>query len=67
MPTAQSMHGIANGRWEPTPPRSARVISVARVGVAKALKKLSDSLADPAEIAEAEHARRESERPVAAE
>jgi len=61
------MHGIANGRWERTPPRSARVISVARVGVAKVLKRLSDSLADPAEIAEAEHARHVSERPVAAE
>jgi hypothetical protein len=67
MPTAHSMHGIANGRWEPTPPRSARVVNVARVGVAKVLKKLSDSLADPAEIAEAERARHESERPVAAE
>jgi hypothetical protein len=67
MPTARSVHGIANGRWEPTPPRSARVINGARVGVAKVLKKLSDSLADPAEMAEAERTRRESERAVAAE
>ncbi|HTA93020.1 MAG TPA: hypothetical protein VK745_25755 [Polyangiaceae bacterium] len=67
MHTLQRMHGIANGRWEPTPPRSARALSVARIGVAKVLKKLSDSLADPEELAAEEQAEHERERPVAAE
>ncbi len=65
MHTSQSRHGIANGHWEPTPPRSARALNVARIGVAKALKRLADSLADPDELAADEQA--EHERPVAAE
>lgn len=65
MHTSQSSHGIANGHWEHMPPRSTRALDAARIGVAKALKRLADSLADPAELAEGEQAERE--RPIAAE
>jgi hypothetical protein len=67
MPTAQSVHGIANGRWEPTPPRSSKAVTVARIGVAKILKNLSDRLAGPAELAREEQPANENHGRAAAE
>jgi hypothetical protein len=42
MPTSQSVRGIVNGHWEPSPPQPPRALTVVRTGVAKLLKKLSD-------------------------
>jgi hypothetical protein len=62
MPTSQSVRGIVNGHWEPSPPQPPRALRLVRTSVAKLLKKLSDTV-------EPEKARtdREHHEPVAAE
>ena len=41
MPTTQSVHGIANGHWERSEPRSAWLLLLARLGAVE-LRMLGD-------------------------
>ena len=67
MPTARSVHGIANGRWEHPEPRLPKALTLARIGVAKVLKTLSDRLVEAPEVARMERAEIQSDSRHAAE
>jgi hypothetical protein len=63
MDSAQRGHGIVNGHWEPSPHELPKVVVAVRTGVAKLLRKISDSPKD-ADRASADH---EHRNPIAAE
>ena len=67
MHTSQSVHGIANGRWEHSEPRLPKVLAHARIGVAKALKTLSERLVESVEVARTLHVESDEEQSHAAE
>ena len=55
MPTSESVRGIVNGHWEPSPPQPPKVLKVVRTGVAKLLKKLSDTIEPEEARSDREH------------
>ena len=67
MQATRSVHGIANGHWERSEPRSAWLLLLARLGVAE-LRELGE-LARSATHRQDGHSRNdvEAEAPVAAE